>query len=299
MSKIDLRMFNTAQGEVFDQVFDRRQMPGVGAIQPPRFHEEKAFQLPGVMHQGFGYPRDSSQGYVLGLSQNMQIPIKTGPGVYYQNNLSPPFNCYLIGGDSPKDVQLPSIPQSPASPYIQGVQVVPVISPAASPQKSSQKENFFAPSEGSIGHPELCRRPCFYFARGCCEDGASCGYCHLPHGEKAPKLDKRQRLVLQSLPEITLLEMLQQRLRVKATQQGLAGSIGEILQLWQRRLMFLRMAPNSHEPVADRYVRNLDKILRRMNISELVALAIRGAKDDVAYVDELREALARLRKGAR
>lgn len=57
---------------------------------------------------------------------------------------------------------------------------------------------------------ESSRRPCFYFARqpslagdvgrehgapvrrflgsseakGCCENGAQCGYCHLPHGER-------------------------------------------------------------------------------------------------------------------
>lgn len=83
-------------------------------------------------------------------------------------------------------------------------------------------------------------------AKGCCENGANCGYCHLPHGERvwrpridpklmavlghlgtsldiwghlgtgghrcpdplseAPKLDKRQRLVLQSLPENILLD---------------------------------------------------------------------------------------------
>eukprot|EP00435_Cladocopium_sp_Y103_P027225 s4386_g6.t1 len=134
-------------------------------------------------------------------------------------------------------------------------------------------------SEGSIGHPELCRRPCFYFAKGCCENGANCGYCHLPHGERAPKLDKRQRLVLQHY---------------------MAGAaIGEILQLWERRLATLQpLKLEDSEHVAERYVRNLNKILRRMNISELVALAIRGAKEDSLYVTELREALGRLRQKA-
>lgn len=60
----------------------------------------------------------------------------------------------------------------------------------------------------------------FYFraseAKGCCENRANCGYCYLPHGERAPKLDKRQRLVLQSLPENVLLDMLQRAVRGRA-----------------------------------------------------------------------------------
>eukprot|EP00439_Symbiodinium_sp_Y106_P052559 s5291_g7.t1 len=37
------------------------------------------------------------------------------------------------------------------------------------------------PSHGSLGHPEVCRRPCIYFLAGHCENGNACAYCHLPH----------------------------------------------------------------------------------------------------------------------
>ncbi|CAE7431592.1 rplP [Symbiodinium natans] len=156
------------------------------------------------------------------------------------------------------------------------------------------------PSEGSIGHPELCRRPCFYFAKGTCTNGLECGYCHAQHGEKAPKLDKRQRLVLQSLPENMLLEMLVSRVQEKAEEKRMTAAMTDIMDLWHKRLEYLSVnppvvSPEDAENLAERYVRNLDKILRRMNISELIALAIRSAKEEQAYVSDLREALSRLR----
>lgn len=254
-------------------------------------------------------------GYVLnGQFQNLpQAAAAPSKAVYLQpTNIPTPFNCFLIGGDSPKDVKVAS-PTSPGG-FIQAFplmplqqerqaqqQVVPVLQPSQLPQQpmTCGDQDVIA-SEGSIGHPELCRRPCFYFAKGCCENGANCGYCHLPHGERAPKLDKRQRLVLQSLPENILLEMLQRAVRGRAEQHYMAGAaIGEILQLWERRLATLQpLKLEDSEHVAERYVRNLNKILRRMNISELVALAIRGAKEDSLYVTELREALGRLRQKA-
>ena len=38
-----------------------------------------------------------------------------------------------------------------------------------------------AASQGSVGHPHLCRRPCVLFLRGQCDDGKDCGFCHLHH----------------------------------------------------------------------------------------------------------------------
>ena len=36
-------------------------------------------------------------------------------------------------------------------------------------------------SQGSVGHPHLCRRPCVRFLRGECDDGTDCGFCHVHH----------------------------------------------------------------------------------------------------------------------
>jgi len=321
------------------QVFDRFQMPAMTPSPPANFARapgEEAFQpRMEVLRETFGAPghgnfrpfqgsqdgfskmlpiSQETPGYVLN-GQFQNLPPQPSKAVYLQPTSIPtPFNCFLIGGDSPKDVKVAS-PTSPGSAFVQAFpliplqqerqpQVIPVLQPSQLPQQpmtcNQQDVSFGEASEGSIGHPELCRRPCFYFAKGCCENGANCGYCHLPHGERAPKLDKRQRLVLQSLPENILLEMLQRAVRGRAEQHYMAGAaIQEILLLWEKRLATLQpLKLEESEHVAERYVRNLNKILRRMNISELVALAIRGAKEDSMYVTELREALGRLRQKA-
>eukprot|EP00435_Cladocopium_sp_Y103_P069483 s617_g33.t1 len=51
---------------------------------------------------------------------------------------------------------------------------------------------------GSRGHPHLCRRPCIHFAKGECELGDACGYCHFTHA-KCPSLDKRQRAMMRNM----------------------------------------------------------------------------------------------------
>lgn len=63
------------------------------------------------------------------------------------------------------------------------------------PTVARQAEQAISP--GSLGHPEVCRRQCIYFLQGHCSNGDACTYCHLPHTQRAPKLDKRQRSIMQ------------------------------------------------------------------------------------------------------
>jgi len=53
---------------------------------------------------------------------------------------------------------------------------------------------------GSIGHPELCPRPCLYYPMGQCVNGSECDFCHLPHPKRPSHLDKRHREMLRQLP---------------------------------------------------------------------------------------------------
>jgi len=53
---------------------------------------------------------------------------------------------------------------------------------------------------GSIGHPNLCLRPCLYFAAGNCSNGDSCAFCHLGHPKRPAHLDKRHREMLREMP---------------------------------------------------------------------------------------------------
>lgn len=56
------------------------------------------------------------------------------------------------------------------------------------------------PSFGSIGHPELCSRPCLFFSRGVCESGSKCKFCHFPHQARQLRFDKRNRIELFQMP---------------------------------------------------------------------------------------------------
>mmetsp|Transcript_107541 Transcript_107541/g.286158 ORF Transcript_107541/g.286158 Transcript_107541/m.286158 type:complete len:333 (-) Transcript_107541:263-1261(-) len=52
---------------------------------------------------------------------------------------------------------------------------------------------------GSIGHPELCPRPCLYFPSGRCVNGEDCNFCHFPHPKRPAHLDKRHRAMLKEM----------------------------------------------------------------------------------------------------
>ena len=54
--------------------------------------------------------------------------------------------------------------------------------------------------EGSLGHPEVCRRPCIHFLRGCCLKAQTCAYCHVQQHDRMRNLDKLQREFFATLP---------------------------------------------------------------------------------------------------
>jgi len=76
----------------------------------------------------------------------------------------------------------------------------------------------FVNNRGSIGHPELCPRPCVYFTNGLCQAGSQCDFCHLPHPKRAAHLDKRHRDLLKSLPYDQRVRIVLPILRQKALQ---------------------------------------------------------------------------------
>ncbi|CAJ1338438.1 unnamed protein product [Effrenium voratum] len=149
------------------------------------------------------------------------------------------------------------------------------------------------PSCGSLGHPELCRRPCIYVATGECLNGDACSYCHMPHMEKVPKLDKRQRGIVQSLSRSELLALVLKFCRPKARRFGPAR---EILSLLKEE------AGNAKLPswVCERDVRGLHCTLQRMNFSNLIGLATHHAPSRAKHspdsAQRLADALERLRE---
>ncbi|CAJ1440522.1 unnamed protein product, partial [Effrenium voratum] len=134
-------------------------------------------------------------------------------------------------------------------------------------------------SEGSLGHPEFCFKPCLYVAYGACPSGATCSFCHLPH--KQAKLRRRDRELLGQLGEAELLALILPYLRAKK----IPGT-DPLLGLMEAHLASL--------PSTSAQIRGLAKLggsLRRLSFRQLVLLS-RGLD-----VPGVQAALAALRSG--
>mmetsp|Transcript_107310 Transcript_107310/g.256230 ORF Transcript_107310/g.256230 Transcript_107310/m.256230 type:complete len:280 (-) Transcript_107310:205-1044(-) len=148
------------------------------------------------------------------------------------------------------------------------------------------------PSCGSVGHPELCCRPCVHYGAGRCAEGNSCGYCHMQHHVQ-PKLDKLQRTFVQELPPAALLATILPCLHARAEASGIAEPASSILRLVEAKLAEL----GAPEPgrVNLKKLKNLGKALSKMSFSNLLKLAGRAPLPE-AMARELREALEALRQ---
>lgn len=87
-------------------------------------------------------------------------------------------------------------------------------------------------SQGSVGHPEFCRKPCVYVTHGDCSQGAECSFCHMPH--QTTKLSKSLRDTLRQLGEAELLALILPHLRAKRIPEA-----DQFLASMERRLTLL------------------------------------------------------------
>mmetsp|Transcript_70978 Transcript_70978/g.169343 ORF Transcript_70978/g.169343 Transcript_70978/m.169343 type:complete len:219 (+) Transcript_70978:58-714(+) len=124
------------------------------------------------------------------------------------------------------------------------------------------------PTEGSHGHPELCHRPCLFFARGNCQSGYECRYCHLTHEERPIVLDKSQREAARLLNKAQMLSLLVPQLFRVADEKGLTEKVLEILLFASEQL---ESAGNA-EPIPGKFERKLRKAFRKMSFSGTLGL---------------------------
>ncbi|CAJ1351044.1 unnamed protein product [Effrenium voratum] len=140
-------------------------------------------------------------------------------------------------------------------------------------------------SMGSLGHPELCRRPCVYVAsyKTACPHGSACSYCHLPHAENRA-IDKRQRDFLKSLSDSELLAILLPHMYAKVLKGRMPPETMELLQLLQ-----LRCGWGAFGPPTVGCPNGLEAVLQRMTFSWLLSL-LSCSKDPelTLLVDQLR-----------
>eukprot|EP00928_Gymnodinium_smaydae_P054670 TRINITY_DN38400_c0_g1_i1.p1 TRINITY_DN38400_c0_g1~~TRINITY_DN38400_c0_g1_i1.p1 ORF type:complete len:520 (+),score=73.75 TRINITY_DN38400_c0_g1_i1:206-1765(+) len=113
---------------------------------------------------------------------------------------------------------------------------VPAVSPPIAPDMNVDAVgNSY--STGSVGHPELCSRPCVFAAAGHCELGFACAFCHMAHEKGRVRLDKTRRDALREMTYeervATILPLV--RIRVVALQldQDLLQDISDILTALQ------------------------------------------------------------------
>jgi len=156
---------------------------------------------------------------------------------------------------------------------------------------------------GSLGHPELCPRPCLYFARGECVNKDSCDFCHLPHPKRPSHLDKRHREVLKQMPLSEAVSVAMPVLREKALLLSLGNSVMELLDeledVANRSLVNgEHVAASSSRPSSKRSgrSRNLQGAMRGITLrSLLTALHRSGMPGDASS----RAALANLLRSLR
>ena len=153
---------------------------------------------------------------------------------------------------------------------------------AATITSSPHSEAFVPPllaSLGSLGHPEVCNRPCVYFQEGLCRNGSACSFCHLFHPEKNVKLDKRQRTLLQSFSYEEFLVYTLPFIKERLGEMNVHAP--ELLYLLETE------AGNATSPLMpERDRRNMSKVFVRMNLSSLIGMVRQKGRQQNKFPDE-------------
>ena len=128
-------------------------------------------------------------------------------------------------------------------------------------------------------------------ARGSCDKGSSCGFCHLPHEARPPSMDSKQRHFIRGLTEQRFLEMLLPFVE-KHVKESKLHEAQELLQLFQRELL-IRSPLSPQNTLPTPVPRKIRYVLERMTLASLVGLACATMKGRIAMLAS--ESLRRLR----
>ncbi|CAE7673157.1 UROS [Symbiodinium sp. CCMP2456] len=156
----------------------------------------------------------------------------------------------------------------------------------------SPKEGKPKCNPGSAGHPELCRRPCIYFALGQCINEADCNFCHLSHNNRSATLDKCQRQMIKHMSQHEFLSMLLHSLQSKAAEGRFEVDAEDVLQLFRVQIGQMRAIPSK---VPKTKILNLEKALTRMTFFSVASLTSRGSFD-TGFIELCKEKVTFLRQ---
>lgn len=176
--------------------------------------------------------------------------------------------------------------------------------PAAAPQAGEPKDeaavvndpvlaDWSAPSnEGSVGHPFLCSRPCLFVTSGSCASGNDCAFCHRSHPKRPLHLDKRNREMLDRMPDdartALLLSLLQEKVAAIDTSP-----------MSQKLFEAMAVACGSSPPAGfatearpiKRRERTLQSALATMSLRPVLSILVRTTKTNIPQVNAAAEAL--------
>ena len=157
---------------------------------------------------------------------------------------------------------------------------------------------------GSLGHPELCRRRCVYIIKGVpCRLGSSCNFCHLEHFKHEPKLDQKQRYIMQKMTTTEKLAMplgsagfdftdmilffllfawrFLPHFRSRADQMGLLELARPFMGLLEEEMLRSLHPGMPAQIVKDRHTKRLAIALSRMSLATLAKLMLEFLPPDV------------------
>jgi len=138
------------------------------------------------------------------------------------------------------------------------------VSPSFEPSKDVNVPSAQPSNPGSVGHPELCTRPCLYFAAGSCPK-SECEFCHLDHKKRPARLDKRHR---ERLDRLSVSERIAVVLPVVIQRQEMTGLGTEQVQLLLSKL-------STGEPVDSektKISRSLKSALEALSLRSLLTM---------------------------
>eukprot|EP00931_Biecheleriopsis_adriatica_P044697 TRINITY_DN2558_c2_g1_i1.p1 TRINITY_DN2558_c2_g1~~TRINITY_DN2558_c2_g1_i1.p1 ORF type:complete len:404 (+),score=53.80 TRINITY_DN2558_c2_g1_i1:1-1212(+) len=177
------------------------------------------------------------------------------------------------------------------------IRSVPSSSSALGLSELSRNNKLSELSVGSLGHPELCSRPCIFFPLGQCTKGSSCHYCHQEHASRSAHLDKRNRNVLQSLPVGGAVRLLLKALRNRLKRMPLQNLQAATVFLNRTESQCARILPDPRKELEPEE-RRLAATLQNMTFMLLLHLLMRkvtGNLEDEA-LNKIHQALATLRE---
>eukprot|EP00930_Biecheleria_cincta_P081322 TRINITY_DN7016_c0_g2_i3.p1 TRINITY_DN7016_c0_g2~~TRINITY_DN7016_c0_g2_i3.p1 ORF type:complete len:296 (-),score=53.63 TRINITY_DN7016_c0_g2_i3:125-1012(-) len=137
------------------------------------------------------------------------------------------------------------------------------------------------PSQGSRGHPEVCRRPCIYFAQGDCQNGSACGFCHFDHEGRASHWDKRNREMLKRMTLADLLPLVLKLARKRAQDIGMLREACGVLQVLENWSL-------TKSPAITDWTLGMKRLLlamQKVHFSALIMLVLKKRTADESQAD--------------